>query len=486
MRFDHHFLKLTVPELEFINSSFPVDYFFSIDSRTLRPGEIFIALPGDHVDGHDFIAHAFEKGAAGVVIAAHKKGVIKAIAPELLKNKLIIAVPDTHQALLSWAHSWREQFSIPIIGITGSVGKTSTKELLSTILTAGNICHLSSANNQNTLIGAALNMLHLRDYHAVAIFEMGINQRGEMAALANLVKPTLALITTIGHCHMEGLGSLNDIALEKRDIFKFFTEKSIGIINGDIGLLSQVSYIHPVIKFGSKTINQIQARKIQMSDKQTNFVMKVYKNKYQICLPQAHVGAVSNALAATALAHMLDIPMDTIVRAIQTPLKISGRFEEKPLKNGKGIVINDCYNANPESMKAALLAFEKYETSLQKIAILGDMLELGINSPFWHRQLGRFLRKVPSLKRVILVGDLVQWTKKTVPVTLPVELVATWQEAAEKAKMIMADTGSVVLVKASQGMKLSLLVDELVASGQVSGQAAVYTQNNNSVSLING
>lgn len=465
MHLDHQFLKFVVPELECISSFFLSDYLFSIDSRTIRSGELFVALTGEKVDGHIFCENALRSGAAGLVIAKNKKELLKKIDPALLENKYIIAVPDTKNALISWATAWREQFTIPVVGITGSVGKTSTKELLSAILTAAGIKHLSSMHNQNTVLGISLNMLRLCSEDKVAIFEMGVNKRGEMAQLAQLVRPTLALITSIGHCHMEGLGSLQDIAIEKRDIFKYFTEQNIGIINGDVPLLTHVSYIHPVIRFGAKTINQVQARKIQVGDGKTDFIMKVYKQKYAISVPQMHKGAVSNALAATTIAHMLAIPIDVIVQTIQKPLKIKGRFEEQKLQSS-GTVINDCYNANPESMKAALLAFEKYETSSHKIAILGDMLELGINSAFWHRQLGRFLRKVPSLGRLILVGSYVQWTKKTAPVTLPVEIAATWQEALVKVKEIMGHTESVVLVKASRAMQLTSLVDALVTDKQ--------------------
>ena len=135
-----------------------------------------------------------------------------------------------------------------------------------------------------------------------------------------------------------------------------------------------------------------------------------------------------------AAAYLLNIPSETIVKGVQVPLAITGRFEPTKLKAAKGILINDCYNASPESMKAALLAFEKLESKGQKIAVLGDMLELGVNSPFWHRQLGRFLRKVPSLNHVVLVGDLVKWTKATVPVGITFEHVPTWKEAIDCLK----------------------------------------------------
>ena len=259
---------------------------------------------------------------------------------------------------------------------------------------------------------------------------------------------------------MEGLGSLADIATEKRDLFKFFTEESIGIINGDQAVLAHVGYVHPVIKFGTKTTNQIQARKVQVATDRMSFVLKIYKEKFNVEINNVHSGAIFNALAASAAAHMLGIPNSVIIKAIQTPPVVAGRFELKPIKENKGIIINDCYNANPESMKAALLAFQKIETKAHKIAVLGDMLELGLNSPFWHRQLGRFLRKVPSLRHVILVGDMMKWAKKTIPVGLTVVTVANWQEAITYLESALSQE-SLVLVKGSRGMGLTNVVNAL-------------------------
>ena len=141
------------------------------------------------------------------------------------------------------------------------------------------------------------------------------------------------------------------------------------------------------------------------------------------------------------------------------PVVIAGRFEQRKLSHVQGFMINDCYNANPESMKAALLAFQRIETKAKKIAVLGDMLELGVNSPFWHRQIGRFLRKVPSLKQVILVGNLVQWTKKTIPAGVPVTIVDSWQEAVKHLREQLAHEESAILVKGSRAMGLNNLVD---------------------------
>jgi UDP-N-acetylmuramoyl-tripeptide--D-alanyl-D-alanine ligase len=457
MQFDKEFVKKTLPEA-IVEGIIPEDVVFAIDTRTLQRGSIFIALSGAVCDGHDFVAEAFEKGAAGCIIARHKKSILDGISKQVLLQKLIILVPDTKKALIELARAWRRLFTYPVFGITGSVGKTSTKELLGIIAQHHGMNVLVSHGNQNTLIGLPLNVLRMRAHHDAAIFELGISRRGEMIELADIVRPTAAIITNIGHQHMDGLGSLQDIALEKRAIFKYFTENNIGIINGDQGLLSDVAYAHPVVRFGSKTINQIQARKIRVQEGTIHFILKIYGKKYSIALPQVHGGFVYNILSAVAGARLLGIPDNTILEAIQIPMVVFGRFEERSISKGalKGCIINDCYNASPESMKAALLAFEKIQTSAVKVAVIGDMLGLGVNSPFWHRQIGRFLRKVPSLKRVILVGNHVVWTKKTAPVYLPVTVVQNWQEAIDQLKHEQNQV--VVLVKGSQAMGLSNLV----------------------------
>ena len=412
------------------------------------------------MDGHDFIGEAIAKGAAGLMISAYRENSLKAVNAAALNKMFIIVVPDTREALIKLATAWREQFNIPVIGITGSIGKTSTKEMLANIVRAHGMQCTVSQGNQNTALGVSINILKMKQSDQVALFEMGISRRGEMARMAEIVKPTSGIITSIGHSHMEGLGSLNDIANEKRDIFKYFKVDNIGIINGDFPILATISYPHPIVKFGSKTTNQVQARKIQPNNTTTHFILKLYKERLKIVLDTNHLGRVNNALAAAAAAYLLNIPSETIVKGIQAPLAITSRFQPTKLKAAKGILIDDCYNASPESMKAALLAFEKLESKGQKIAVLGDMLGLGVNSPFWHRQLGRFLRKVPSLNHVVLVGDLVKWTKATVPVGITFEHVPSWQEATELVKKRL-DREAVILVKASNDIHLEKLVGEL-------------------------
>lgn len=465
MLLDELFIRKTLDYVSILNASISHSLSFVIDSRHAKEGACFVALEGQNHNGHEFIQDALENGASGILVAADKKDYLNAIDETLLKRASIIMVADPLQALYQLASAWRAQFDIPVIGVTGSVGKTSTKELIASILTSAKKRFVVSLDNQNTRLGVALNILKMRPEHEVAVFEMGISRPGEMALLAQMVCPTIGVITAVGHSHMEGLGSLQDIALEKRAIFSYFTEKNIGVINGDQPLLSHVSYTHPVVKFGFKTTNQIQGRKVRIVDMGARFVLKIYKDKYNITIKKPHLGAVSNVLAAVGAAHLLGISHDAIVEGVQNPVVVHGRFERKKLRSGTGILINDCYNANPESMKAALLAFEKIETHAKKIAVIGDMLELGVNSPFWHRQVGRFLRKISSLKQVILVGTMVEWVKKTLPIGVQVVHVAQWPDAVKELDRMVAGQESMVLVKGSLGMGLLNLVKNCTEHG---------------------
>lgn len=458
MQLDERFVLGTVSQVSIVQSNFPKEVTFSVDSRTIQQGDIFVALHGAFVDGHDYLQKALLNGAGGCIIAeSHKNLIIKYAAD--LHNKLVIVVPDPLKALYELASAWRDAFSGHIVGVTGTIGKTSTKELLGRIINESGVPCLVSRENQNTKIGIALNILRLRSHHEAAVIEVGISERGEMAELAKLLRPTSGIITNIGHQHMDGLGSLHDIAIEKRQLFKYFTENSVGIINGDQPLLADVSYLHPVIKFGSKTTNQIEARKIKFNNSEVHFMLKVYGQRYPVVINKAHIGSVFNTLAATAAAHLLGVPHESLLKTIQKAHTVPGRFEELKMKSG-GILIDDCYNANPESMKSALLAFQQVKTDAKKVVVLGDMLGLGSNAPFWHRQIGRFLRKISSVRRVILVGKQVSWIQKTAPIGVVVDRVDHWNDAVA---LLNAEVSSqtVMLVKGSHDVGLQNLVKAL-------------------------
>jgi UDP-N-acetylmuramoyl-tripeptide--D-alanyl-D-alanine ligase len=449
MRLDTHFLESALPNVECIKKTscaivFSRDY---IDSKSTT---YFVLYPEDDV--HTLIPHLLDRNVYGFLISTTQKELVLKLVPDFP----LIIVADVKRSLCMLASVWRSNFNYPVIGITGSVGKSCTKMMLSNILDAQDIPHVISVNSTNQPEDLALDILKMNNHHQMALFEMGIQRRNQMSELADMVHPSYALITNVGHSNMEGLGATHDIAIELRTIFKNFTQESIGIVNGDMPILGNIGYVHPVIKFGSKTVNQVQARKVAVTDTHTTFTLKIYKKKYTVTLSDTNRGSVFNALSAAAIAHLVDIDPEMIVHGIQKPLAMPRRFERRQLTFGTGTLIDDCANSNPESMKAALLAFQQLDTKGQKIVILGDMKGLGVNSPFWHRQIGRFLRKVSSVKHLILVGDMVRWTRKTLPVRITSDLVPTWDDAAQKLKERL-DQESLVLVKGSGGQLKNLI-----------------------------
>lgn len=458
MQFNGQFITSVIKEAVISGSNWERITSVSVDSRSVRPGGLFVAIQGARQNGHDFLHEACERGAVAVMIATGQEQALNHLSPKERAHLITIITPDPADSLIELARAWRAQFNYPVVAVTGSVGKTSTKQLLGAMFASSGKRCLVSEGNFNTRIGASMTLLRMSSEYDIAVVEVGINKRGEMAELARLVRPTNAIITNIGHSHMEGLGSLADIAAEKRSIFSCFTESNIGAIYGDQASLAGVSYSHPVVKFGTKTTNQVQARKILLEGDHARFDLKIYGNKYRVSVPHPHLGTIMNILAASSMAHVLGVSDEHILSVIGKPPVVAGRFEFKKVKSGRGALINDCYNANPESMKAALLAFQKISTQGPKIAVLGDMLELGHNSPFWHRQLGRFLRKVPSLGHLILVGSTVEWTKKTLPFGVSCEVAHNWQEAIIKLEERL-DAQSLVLVKGSNGIQLGKLVD---------------------------
>ncbi len=460
MQIDHVFIQQVLPKAEIIGS-FPINAPLHTDSRLVTKGSIFVALSGARVDGHDYIAQALSNGAAGCMIAASKKDSLKDIFKKNT-NVCFILVEKPFDALVELARAWRNTFDIPVIGITGSINKTSTKEMLAQVVAAAEIPFIKSEGNQNTLIGLSMNILLMREQHKLAIFEMGISKPGEMRKIAELVKPTTAIITHIGHSHCEGLGSLTDVAAEKRQIFSAFTESNIGIINGDIPFLANISYNHPVVKFGTKTNNQIQARNIKISENSTTFYLKLYEKRYLVTLPSIHPSRVMAALASATAAHLIGISDQAILAGIQKPLVVPGRFQLVELQNNNSRIIHDAYNASPESMRAALNSFDAIKSDNLKIAVLGDMLELGINSSYWHRQIGRILRKAKTISKVILVGEQIKHAIKTIPHTIQIQHANNWQEAGAMLSQELQKTDAFVLLKASRGIGLDNIVKDLV------------------------
>ncbi len=452
---------------------------FSIDTRSLEKNQIFIAIDGKNVDGHNFLIDALKKNCSGLIINENKKDLINKISKtlnvsseDLIKDKIIIIVPDTLIALKTLASKWRQTFNYPVIGITGSVGKTSTKELLLNIFNSAKIPAFATFKNQNTDIGLSLNILKMRKEHKFAIFEMGISHIGEMKELADILKPNIGIITYISHAHTQGLTNIQNIITEKLKIFKNFSQSNIGIINGDQDYIKRSFFKFPIITFGKKTKNNIQVRNIKTIEEKnkdcssasltTYFKLKIYDKKYPVFLHGHHDGLINNALAAATTASFLQIDPYYIVKGIETYKPKDGRFEEIKVKNYKSLFINDSYNASPHSMKAAIKAFNRLNCTGKKIAILGDMLELGKIQKTKHTQIGKYLFKNTNIDHLIVVGKNAQQIAKAAPINLPKDVVINWQDAKTVLKELLEKNGnSLVLLKASHSIGLENIIKNI-------------------------
>lgn len=440
----------------------------SIDSRTILPGEFFIALKGPQFDGHDFVAAAVQRGACGVLVSQQGYEAIKKSFSVTGIEVLVVIVPDVQQAFIDLAKAWRKKLTCPVVGITGSVGKTSTKEMVRSIVQKAGLDAYVSFKNYNNIFGLCYNILRIPLSSKAAILEVGINEQGEMLQLADILRPNIALITCVAHAHLEGLGDcLQTVAHEKRQLFAFFTGQEVGIICGDQPLLSDVHYAHPIARFGAKTRNQVQSRKITLAHDGkdgfiTTFVLKWYGKKASVTMQGNHKGFINNALAASSIAYFLQLSLDSVVQGLQAYEGVESRFEMKQLRANKGILFNDCYNANPESMKAAIVAFSQFKGTGPKIAVLGDMLELGKKEAYWHRQIGRVITKSSDVDILILVGERARMIGKTTPMDMPIEFAQNWQEAQQKLEGLLTHDDTFVLVKASHGMHLDQMVKGVV------------------------
>lgn len=458
MHLNKQFIQTTVSHAILGVQDLPLYPTFSVDTRTLQAGDIFIAIQGEHVDGHDFIEQALQKHAGGIIAALdHKDGIEKKYKKELEKI-FVLFVPDTTQALIDLAKAWRQQFTIPIVGVTGSMGKTSTKDMIATMMQASGKPYIASYGNQNTAIGVSLHILRLNSAHAFAVFEMGIGPDENMSRLADVVRPTLAVITAITHAHVETWGSLENIATEKRKICSYFGPENICIINGDVPVLTKAGYKHPVVKFGTKLTNHFQVRNVKIQNNSLSFVAKIYDKKYSVLLPTVHAATAMHVLAGLAVSYFLHIPIEVAIQAAQEKSATKGRFEFVPACN-QGLMIHDAYNANVESMKAGLQAFDHYQTSRKKIAVIGDMRELADKSVSLHRIVGKFLAKMKTIDHIFLVGDMVDYCKDYISEP---QLIAHVKTAQELMPMLQSwiNKDSIVYFKASNGIGLGKVIQQ--------------------------
>lgn len=420
------------------------------DSRKVEAGSLFVPIVGERVDAHKFIPDVMEKGCLVTLSERELPGA----------EYSYIQVESSLQAVKDIAEFYLEQLQIPVVGITGSVGKTSTKEVIASVLKE-KYRTLKTQGNFNNELGLPLTVFRLRDEDEIAVLEMGISDFGEMTRLARIAKPDTCVITNIGTCHLENLGDRDGVLKAKTEIFSSLKEKGHIILNGDDDKLCTVEEhkgIRPVF-FGLDKNRDVYADEIESKGlKGVACRIHMGEESFRVLVPMPGIHMVYNALAAAAVGRIYGLTKEEIKKGIESLEAISGRF--KMIETDSLLIVDDCYNANPMSMKASLNVL--HDGAGRRVAILGDMGELGADEIRLHEEVGAHAASC-GIDYCICVGELsaymAQAAKKTAPdfdvihMNTREELLTHLSEFVQK--------GDTVLVKASHFMKFEEVVKAL-------------------------
>ncbi len=429
------------------------------DSRDLRPGDLFVGIRGERFDGQAFADQALSAGAAAVMLEAGAK--------VLTPNARVLEVDDTRLALGRLAAFWRTRFALPLIAITGSNGKTTVKEMLASILrqVAGDSGVLATAGNLNNDIGMPLTLLRLNASHRYTVIEMGMNHLGEIAYLSSLAKPTVALINNAGTAHIGELGSVDAIAHAKAEIFEGLDKAGIAILNSDDAFADSWRGLlrgRRVVDFGLDKKAAVSAR-YEMAAFASLVTFRTPEEEFVATLGIPGLHNIKNALAAAACAYALDIPSAAIAAGLAAYVGVKGRLQRKRHSSG-ALVIDDTYNANPESMQAAIAVLAAYPG--RTLFVMGDMGELGANAEAMHASIGEFAKRA-GVHALFALGEM-----STAAVRSFGEGARHFSSIDELVGALSSglEHGSTVLVKGSRFMRMERVVEAL---GAVNGESAM-------------
>ncbi|MFQ6091150.1 MAG: UDP-N-acetylmuramoyl-tripeptide--D-alanyl-D-alanine ligase [bacterium] len=443
-------------DLERAGRAHPTDV--SIDSRTLKKGDLFFALRGERFDGHDFVGQAFDKGAvAGVVSEAWY-----AQNQELSDGcRITIVVEDTLQALQELARYYRAQFQTSVVAVTGTNGKTTTKEMIARVLSQ-EFSVLKTAGNLNNHIGLPLTLLRLRSGHQIAVVELGMRGLGQIARLAQISDPQLGVIINVGPAHLEFFDSVDQIAEAKAELLDYLDRSSTAILNADDPRLMRQKFRTRgrTITYGLERGADVQGKFLGMSNSGGSIFAVSDSPQIELPLPGKHM--VSNALAAVAVGREFgieDLKIRQALESFQTEAMRMERFEVDGIE-----IINDAYNANPDSMRAAVETLRDLPCAGRRIAVLGDMLELGETGPSAHRELGKWVAQC-GIDYLVAIGELSKslaaGAVESKMMKHKVYYFASKREAILKLKELLRK-GDLLLAKGSRKIGLEEVIEGLV------------------------
>ena len=424
----------------------------SIDSRTVERGELFVAISGERFDGHDFLPQAAGRGAAAAVVERDISA-----RPGLA----LIQVPDTTRALAEMARHVRGKAGIPVVAITGSVGKTTTKNITASLLSALGPT-LKTEGNLNNRYGLPLTLLRLAPEHRFAVLELGMSAAGELRALTAIARPDVAVITMVAPVHLEFFDSIDEIAKAKAEILEGLPASGTAVLNGDDPQVRRIGEAHRglVVWFGRHRDHDVSAENWRGTVQGMRFDLRIDGRSADVAVPLVGPHFLTSFLAAAAAAHVLGATPEAIAEAALTLRPAPHRGEVVRLADGVTL-FDDCYNSNPAAVEAAVVALGLAKG--RRLAFLGDMLELGPSGPDLHRQTGeRIAGRLDVIAGVgALSASLVEGARRAGKPEASLHHFPD-SAAAAAAAATLVQSGDAVLVKGSRGVRMEAVVDALV------------------------